>query len=172
MDAPGAIRSRMASLPDGAAAEPRSEVKRGTTVTLSLSKGPAPVTVTTVVGATLDQATAQLAADGLKVAATEAFSDTVPAGTVVDQSPKAGSTAHRGDTIQVTVSKGPEMLPVPSVIDMKADKAQKTLTDAGFVVDVVKPYGIAPLNRVSSQQPAGGDGKTAPKGSTITIYIV
>ncbi|CAL8979195.1 Serine/threonine-protein kinase PknD [Cellulomonas sp. T2.31MG-18] len=161
-----------ATLPDGAAADPKAQVKRGTTVTLSLSKGPAPVTVTTVVGATLDQATAQLAADGLKVAASEAFSDTVPAGTVMDQSPKAGSTAHRGDTVQVTVSKGQEMLPVPNVIQMKADKATKTLQDAGFTVAVTYPLGAHPLNTVYDQTPSGGNGKTAPRGSTITLSVV
>lgn len=161
-----------ASLPDGAVADPKSQVKRGTTVTLSLSKGPAPVTVTTVVGGTLDQATAQLAADGLKVAPSEAFSDTVPAGTVMDQSPRAGSTAHRGDTVQVTVSKGPEMLPVPNVLQMKADKAKKALEDAGFTVTITYPLGGHPLNTVYDQTPAGGNGKTAPHGSAITLSVV
>ncbi|OZB50620.1 MAG: serine/threonine protein kinase [Cellulomonas sp. 14-74-6] len=161
-----------ATLPDGAAADKKAQVKRGTTVTLSLSKGPAPVTVTTVVGATLEQATAQLAADGLKLAASEAFSDTVPAGSVMDQSPKAGSTAHRGDTVQVTVSKGQEMLPVPNVIQMKADKATKTLQDAGFTVAVTYPLGAHPLNTVYDQTPASGNGKTAPRGSTVTLSVV
>ena len=160
-----------ATLPDGSAAEPSAQVKRGTTVTLSLSKGPAPVQVTTVIGGTLDQATAQLGADGLKVASTEAFSDTVPAGTVMDQSPKAGATAHRGDTVQVTVSKGPDLVPLPNVTQTKVDKATKTLQDAGFQVDVVYPMpgGVHPLNMVYAQTPAGGQGATAPRGSTITL---
>ncbi len=161
-----------ATLPDGSPADPNARVKRGTTVTLSLSKGPAPVTVTTVIGGTLDEATSQLGADGLKVAATQAFSDTVPAGTIMDQSPTAGSVAHRGDTVQVTVSQGPELVPVPNVYGMRADKAQKSLQDAGFVVAIDYPLGAHPWNLVTSQSPAGGGTATAPKGTTITLSVV
>jgi len=156
----------------GDPAEPGAQVKRGSLVLLVLAQGPTPVAVGSVVGATVEEATAQLQQDELALAvADEQFSDTVAAGHIISQSPEARQTAHHGDTVQVVVSKGPEMLPLPSVVDMKADKAQNVLQDAGFVVDVVKPYDVV-LNRVRSQQPAGGDGKTAPKGSTVTIYIV
>ncbi len=157
----------------GEDATPGAQVKRGSQITLVLAQGPWPVTVGSLVGATVEEATAQLEKDKLALAVSqEQFSDTVEAGHVISQSPEQGTVAHHGDTVQVVVSKGPEMLPVPDVIDMKADKAQKTLEEAGFQVKVVKPYGIAPLSRVSSQEPAGGDGRTAPKGSTVTIYIV
>jgi len=160
-----------ATLPgDAGAAQAGAQVKRKTTVTLVLAKGPAPVTITSVVGATLDVATAQFAAAGLKISATEAFSDTVPAGQIIDQKPAASTAAHRGDTVAVTVSKGQEMLPVPSVIDMKADKAQATLETAGFVVRIANPH--TGLNRVITQDPAGGPGKTAPRGSTVTLSLV
>lgn len=158
-----------ATLPDGAAADPKAQVKRGTTVTLSLSKGPAPVTVTTVVGATLDQATAQLAADGLKVAASEAFSDTVPAGTVMDQSPKAGTTAHRGDTVQVTVSKGPQLVQVPNLRGTQYNDAANTLAGLGLNVQRQNVLGGI-FGTVRDQSvPAG---QSVPKGTTITLTVV
>jgi eukaryotic-like serine/threonine-protein kinase len=38
-------------------------------------------------------------------------------------------------------------------------------------VKVEHPQGISPLNIVYSQKPEGGDGKTAPRGSTIVINV-
>ena len=149
------------------------QVKRGSDIVLVVSNGPVPTKVTSVVGMTVPDATAQLATDSLKLnVADQQFNDTVAAGQIISQDPVSGAAAHHGDTVNVVVSKGPEMIPVPNVIDMKVDKATQTLQAAGFQVQIVKPYGIAPLNRVSTQQPAGGKDQTAPKNSTITLYVV
>jgi serine/threonine-protein kinase len=160
-----------ATLPDGTPAAPDTQTIRGTTVTLTLSDGPAPVTITSVVGMSVEDATAELQTDNLKLAPTEAFSDTVAAGRIIDQAPAAGAEGHRGDTIAVNVSKGPEMLPLPNTYGQNVKAATEALQAAGFVVKVEHPQGISPLNIVYSQNPAGGDGKTAPKGSTITINV-
>jgi serine/threonine-protein kinase len=160
-----------ATLPDGTPAEPETQTIRGTTVTLTLSSGPAPVTITSVVGTTLDEAAGQLDADNLKLAPTEVFHDTVPAGQIIDQDPAAGAEGHRGDTIAVNVSKGPEPVALPSTYGQNVKAATEALQAAGFVVKVEHPQGISPLNIVYSQKPEGGDGKTAPKGSTVTINV-
>lgn len=160
-----------ATLPDGTAADPGVRSTRGTEVALLVSKGPAPVTVVSVVNEALDAATATLDGLGLKVATGEAFSDTVDAGHVISQDPPDKTVLHRGDTVTLTVSKGPELLPVPNVYGTNVKAATTTLEDAGFVVKVAHPQGISPLNMVYSQNPAGGDGKTAPKGSTVTINV-
>ena len=141
-------------------------------VTLALSQGPAPALVLQVTGMTVDEANAQLAANLMSVVVgEERFSDTVAAGRIIEQTPKSGESGHRGDTITVIVSKGPEMIGVPYLRDVKADKAQSTLVDLGFQVKVVYPFGVHVNNRVIDQEPPGGDGKTAPKGSQITLYV-
>lgn len=160
-----------AILPDGTPAEPGAQTIRDTEVRLTVSKGPEPVTITSVVGMTVANATAQLEPDRLTLAPTEVFSDTVAAGLIIDQSPVAGAEGHRGDTIAVNVSKGPEMLPLPSTYGQNVKTAEAALQAAGFVVKVEHPQGISPLNIVYSQKPEGGEGKTAPKGSTIVINV-
>ncbi|MDQ0373656.1 Stk1 family PASTA domain-containing Ser/Thr kinase [Cellulomonas humilata] len=160
-----------ATLPDGGPAEPGAQAIRGTEVRLTVSKGPEPVTIASVVGTTLADATAQLQADNLKLAPTEVFSDTVAAGLIIDQSPVAGAEGHRGDTIAVNVSKGPEMLALPSTYGQNVKTAEAALQAAGFIVKVEHPQGISPLNIVYSQKPEGGEGKTAPRGSTIVINV-
>lgn len=160
-----------ASLPGGEAAEPGTQSVRGTVVTLVVSKGPAPVTIVSVVGATLDDAKKDLDRLGLRVKTKEAWSDTVPKGSVVAQDPKADTQGHRGDTVTLTVSKGPELVDLPSTYGMGVDAATAKLREAGFKVEVRYPQGFSPLNLVYAQDPQGGEGKKAPKGSTIVINV-
>ncbi|GIG20536.1 serine/threonine protein kinase [Cellulomonas chitinilytica] len=160
-----------ATLPDGTPAAPGTQSTRGTEVTLVVSKGPAPAAITSVVGDTVEQATASLLTDNMKLVATEAFHDTVEAGRIISQDPPSGTQGHRGDTVDVVVSKGPEPIALPNTYGQNVKTAQKALEDLGFVVKVQHPQGISPLNLVYSQSPAGGEGKTAPKGSTITLNV-
>ncbi|CAM5724818.1 Thiazole synthase [Streptomyces griseoloalbus] len=76
---------------------------------------------------------------------------------------------RRGDTVTLTLSKGPEMAEVPDVTGDKVDEARRKLEEAGFAVK--EDRGLLGLFRdtVKGQSVDGGD--TAPKGSTITIEI-
>ncbi|WP_315096183.1 Stk1 family PASTA domain-containing Ser/Thr kinase [uncultured Cellulomonas sp.] len=123
-----------ATLPGGAPAEPGAQAVRNDTVTLTVSKGPAPVAITSVVGMTVADATAELETDRLTLAPTEVFSDTVPAGQIVDQNPAAGTEGHRGDTIAVNVSKGPENVEMPNVVSKQFDAAKAQLEKLGLTV--------------------------------------
>lgn len=147
---------------------PGKELKRGTAVDLVVSKGREPVDVTSWVGKPADQATAALKKDGFKVTSTEDFSEQVPKGSVIAQSPDSG-TAYRGDTVKLVVSKGPPLVEVPSVIGMQRNRATQELTKAGFQVNVDKVLG-GYFGTVRFQSPGGGS--KAPKGSTVTITIV
>ena len=161
-----------AKLADGSDIVPGAQVVRGTVVTLVVSAGHAEVTITSVVGLTVDDATKAVQADALTIAPTEVFNDTVPAGQIIDQSPIAGTKGHRTDMITVDVSKGPDVVALPSMVGQDVTKAQATLQAAGFVVKLQQALPYAPLHKVYSQNPGGGDGKTAPRGATITLTFV
>lgn len=158
-----------ATLPDGTPAEPTTQTIRGITVTLTISDGPAPVTITSVVGTTLADATTQLAADNLKLAPTEIFSDTVAAGLIIEQSPVAGAEGHRGDTITVNVSKGPENVEMPNVVSKQFDAAKAQLEKLGLTVTRENVLGgIFGTVRVQSV-PAGQPVKV---GTEILLTVV
>jgi serine/threonine-protein kinase len=148
-----------------------TELPKGSEVVLTVSQGPAPVTVPQVVGATQEEATEDLEREGLVVAVDEAFSDTVPAGAVIDQQPDEGTAGFRRDTVTIVVSQGPELLAVPNVYGQNARTAEEALTAAGFTVEVRNPQGFSPLNIVYSQTPEGGEGRTAPRGSVVVINV-
>ncbi|MGZ6792334.1 MAG: Stk1 family PASTA domain-containing Ser/Thr kinase, partial [Mycobacteriales bacterium] len=91
-----------------------SRLKPGAAVQLVVSKGPPPVDVPDEVGKKVGDALRVLQGLGLTVTQTQVFSDTAPAGTVVDQSPRSG-TVPKGTGVALTVSKGPDVVAVPDV---------------------------------------------------------
>ena len=97
------------------------------------------------------------------------FSDTVAKGTVISQEPTGGGTLYRSDTVTLTVSQGPEFVPVPNVFAKSEADAVAILEEAGFTVKVKYELGGF-LGLVREQSPASG--QTARVGSEITISVV
>jgi serine/threonine-protein kinase len=81
-------------------------IEAGSSVSLSISKGPDVVTVPDVVGETEADAT-QMVTDAGLVAVVE-YVDSADDGIVIEQWPIAGADARRGDTVTLTVGKTPD----------------------------------------------------------------
>ncbi|MFJ7333755.1 Stk1 family PASTA domain-containing Ser/Thr kinase [Streptomyces sp. NPDC101116] len=146
-----------------------TKVRAGTAVELVVSKG-APIDIPDVTGSDEADARTELTEAGLKVkiATEQVNSSEYDKGQVVRQTPASG-TAAEGDTVTLTLSKGPEMIEVPDVVGDNVDDARQALEGAGFEVD--EDRGLLGIfgDEVKSQSVEGG--QTAPKGSTITIEI-
>lgn len=144
-------------------------VRHDTRVTLVLSAGPAQVDVPDVTGRSQADARSELEALGFTVRTSEAYDPKVSADEVISTDPGSGTTARAGSTITLKVSKGPEMVDVPDVVGLSGDEARRTLKDAGF--DVKGGSWLDDLldGTVTSQSPEGGNGRQAPKGSTVTL---
>ena len=146
-----------------------SELRRGETVTLLVSKGPEPVAVPAVDGRRLAGAKAALERAGLVATVTEKYSMKVPDGEVISVTPPAGTTINAGSTVTLLVSKGPPPVEVPNLVDMRKKDAIAALSRLGLVAKV-EEGAVTPLNRVLNQSPAAGS--TVPKGSTVVIRII
>jgi serine/threonine-protein kinase len=81
-----------------------TELAKGEQVTLVIDSGAPKVAVPELTGQSFAAAQAKLDAEGLNSTRTEVTSDQ-PAGTVVDQAPKAGAKAAKGSTVTLSVSK-------------------------------------------------------------------
>ncbi|MBP0462114.1 Stk1 family PASTA domain-containing Ser/Thr kinase, partial [Streptomyces montanisoli] len=135
-------------------------------VALKVSRGSA-VDVPDVTGEDVHEATADLADAGLRAKiATRRVESDQDAGAVARQSPAEGGQLAEGDTVTLTLSKGPKMVAVPDVTGRSADDATKALEDAGFDVKVKHSFPFID-DTITDQSVAGGD--KAPEGSTITI---
>ncbi len=143
-------------------------VNHSTPITLTVSKGREPMAVPNMVGEEEADAVAAIENAELTASTEYAFSDTIAKGVVIDQVPKDG-TLFRGDSVTLTISKGPEFVEVPDVFAMAHDDAVATLEAAGFTVKTEYVLGGF-LGLVRDQTPAGG--QTARVGSEIVISVV
>lgn len=95
--------------------DPGATLPHNTTITVTVSQGPKPITMPNIVGKTKDEA--QQTMDDLKLTAnwTESFDDKIPQGQVISTSVSSGNTLHWGDSVDVVVSKGPETITLPNM---------------------------------------------------------
>ncbi|MDO4888360.1 MAG: Stk1 family PASTA domain-containing Ser/Thr kinase [Actinomycetaceae bacterium] len=96
--------------------------------------------VPNVAGQTYDQASAKLEQSGLKATRQEAYSDTVPAGSVISTKPRAGQRIHPSKAVSVTVSLGVEQVVVPGVVGATGDDARRTLESSRLTVKTTEEY--------------------------------
>jgi serine/threonine-protein kinase len=112
-----------------------------------------------VVGMKADAAIAKLQDAGLKgTVGDSAFSATIPKGEVVTSNPAPGSRVKEGASVTLTVSKGPESIPVPSVVGQPLGQAEQQIRGAGLAVGkVTKAYSeTVAKGSVISADPAPG----------------
>ena len=110
-------------------------------------------------------------ADLVWVEPTTAYSDSVPAGTVISATPAGGTSVTVGARIQTVVSLGVEQKTVPDVVGKTEHDAQTAIIDAGLTVgQTSKDYSSSvATGMVISTDPAAG--QSLDKGSTVNITI-
>jgi eukaryotic-like serine/threonine-protein kinase len=166
-----------------------SEVRRGSQVTLVVDKGAANMSVPDLTGQSFADAQSKLDALGLDSTKTDVTSDQ-PAGTVVDQSPKAGEQTAKGSTVTLSVAKGqpgsptttsgatttssapppaPKNATVPDVQGQTEQAAVNALNGAGILPSLVFVPGSDPLGTVLQQAKPGGT--SVPYHSHVQVNL-
>jgi serine/threonine-protein kinase len=132
-------------------------------VTLLVSAGKLP----DVAGQTFNQAAAALEAVGLTAQqGDQAYSHTVDSGNVIAIATPAPISP--GQTVSLSISKGPEPVVVPSVVGQSWALAKQQLSAAGFQLQYSKIADVSPSSFVVSKTNPDG-GSTAPWGSTVKV---
>jgi serine/threonine-protein kinase len=145
-------------------------LKPGASVELVVSKGRRPIPVKDWTGRSWSEAQAWLAKHGLSGEVTaQEFSDTVDKGDIISQTPTSGEL-FRGDSIEFVISKGPELVEVPQVRAWGVEAAREELEKLGFEVEEERADSYIGVGFVFSTDPPAGT--MAPKGSTITLYLI
>ena len=150
-------------------------LRRGDTVILTVSTGPATLQVPSVTGATTADAISALATYGLTLSVTErVVSASTAADLILTQSPEAGSPCAKGDIIEVTVSGG--AVSVPNLAGMTAAEAQDALTAAQLLMLPTLQYEETEdrslHGRVAAQQPAADTQVILNSSVQLTLYQV
>jgi eukaryotic-like serine/threonine-protein kinase len=149
-----------------------TELQVGSPVVVLVSSGPAQVRVPDVSGDSQSGAESALSAVGLSVGSvTQQVSSAQSPGSVISQSPGAGSAVRTGTEVDLTVAKAASEVAVPKVVGQTETQAAATLGAAGFTPSVV----TAPTSEESKvgvvlkQSPTAGN--NARKGATVTLTI-
>jgi serine/threonine-protein kinase len=110
-----------------------TEVQIGSTITVLVSSGPAPVRVPDLTGDSRRAAEAALANAELETGTvTQRVAANQQPGTVLSQSPGAGASVHAGDKVDLVVAQAPAQTPVPNVVGQNEASAAAALGSAGF----------------------------------------
>src|SRR5207248_3081778 len=115
-----------------------TRVASGSAVNLVVSSGPAQIAVPNVVGQTQAAATSAITGAGLTVGAvTMQSSSTVAAGSVISESPPAGTKVASGSAVDLVVSSGPAQIAVPNVVGQTQARAGGAKGGGGVTVGAV-----------------------------------
>lgn len=151
---------------------PGAIAKTGTSIALGVVAPPAPVNVPDVTGASGDSAQRTLEAAGFVVKKDSVYSDTVPQNIVGSQSPAGGTSATKGSSVTITVSKGPQNVNVtlPDFTGMTQNDAVNKAVGLGLSTKISQEYSSkANAGIVSSQIPDAGQ-SVAP-GTTVGLTV-
>ncbi len=153
-----------------------TKADKGSTVTLTVSQGPAPRAVPSVKGLSVPKAEREIRAAGLSPGRVVSQSSAAfPAGQVTGTDPMAGATDPVGTAVTIFVSSGKPSTgapttSVPDVTGQTQASAETQLQTAGFKVTTsTQSTSNVPAGNVISQSPPGGT--NAPTGSTVNIVI-
>jgi len=130
------------------------------------------VTVPDVVQVSRDEAQERLAQAHLRTAPPSlTYDEHVPAGQVIRQDPPGGTRVKPGSVVNLVVSRGPEVMRVPSVRQLPSEQARRELEERGLEMNIQgsEHSRDVPAGQVISQQPEPG--KEVRKGTFIDVVL-
>lgn len=154
--------------------EANSEVTPAkTSVKFVVSKGAKPIKISNYVGTSINEALLDLANNGInesQVKQTQQESEK-EAGTILSQTPSAGSSVTPGKTtINFVVSSGPNEVSVPDFTGMSKSDAQNAAKEAGLTVNFEEDYdNQVPAGQVIRSNPSVGE--KVKKNSSVTVTL-
>jgi beta-lactam-binding protein with PASTA domain/tRNA A-37 threonylcarbamoyl transferase component Bud32 len=131
------------------------------------TNGPGSYTTTpSLVGVQSAEAQRALLVAGLRFDARKVFSDKVASGQVVSTVPVAGENVKKDGTVVLNISKGPELVAVPTLKGKSEADAQAAIEKANLKLGDVKRKFSATVDKgtVISSSPTA-DSKVAPQGA-------
>jgi eukaryotic-like serine/threonine-protein kinase len=147
--------------------EPGVQLQAGAEMLIVVSAN-AQASVPNVTGMKVDAAKEALTAAKLTPQVQQVDSNQ-PAGLVLSQDPVAGTKVAGGTQVRLAVSKGPEMVTVPSLRGLSLENATQKLSDAGLTARIIRVSSSEPEGTVIAQDPAGG--QKVKKGSAVRINV-
>ncbi len=130
---------------------------------------PEAIVVGDYVNRSVNLAQQDLAGLGLQPKISQTTSESVAANRVIRQTPAAGAKLARNAEVELVVSTGPPLVPVPPILGFTSADAQRELTTAKLKSRIVARYGSEPKDQVVTVTPAPG--QSLREGSLVTLTV-
>ena len=143
-------------------------VKRNSLVNILVSKGIQTLQLNSYVGQSGDQASNELTSAGFKVKSTFGYSESIPAGSVISQTPAGGAPIPVGSTVAIIVSQGSGTVFIPNLYSLTQLAATTALENLQLKVKVRK-IGSKKIKHVTNISPTVGT--KVKRGTTVTITL-
>ncbi|MEX0973478.1 MAG: PASTA domain-containing protein [Solirubrobacterales bacterium] len=139
-------------------------------VGLTVSAGPGSAAVPGgLAGMSEEEASERVEQAGFVVQVVRANSAQVESGLVIRSQPSGGTTATRGSTVLLTVSKGQRLAKVPVLVGTQRSVAVQQIRGRGFSPSVEEEESPRPAGEVIRQAPSAGS--ELPAGSAVSIVV-
>jgi beta-lactam-binding protein with PASTA domain/predicted Ser/Thr protein kinase len=138
-------------------------------VTLTVSSGPGSAKIPSTAGQAEEEATSQLEEAGFEVDVNRINSDSVEEGLVIRSEPRGGTTATKGSTVTLFVSRGPKLTKVPVLVGSQRGAAVERLRGRGLEASISEEESSSPEGQVISQSPEAGSEVEA--GSAVSLVV-
>ena len=149
-----------------------SQVLKGTQVSIVVSGGPVMRAVPNLIGRNEDDTLVQLAAVQLVGQRNEdVFSSEVAVGLVASQDPSPGQQMARDGVVAYSISKGVEQVPLPAIIGLTLNDAQRALGNAGIGVETIFGRSTSRVRAVTLNGVTLKVGDPVPKGSAVNLVF-
>lgn len=154
--------------------EEGTKLKENYPVEVIISKGEKEITVPNLIGRYAIEAGIILSDAGLKEGEpSEANSDTVPAGQIIDQFPAADTPANENDAVDYVVSIGPKIIYVtmPKVTGLDLETASATIKQNGLTVGEVTEEPSEDVKKGLVMRQSVADGQEVAQGTSIWMTV-
>jgi eukaryotic-like serine/threonine-protein kinase len=139
-------------------------------VGLTVSAGPGSAEISGgLSGLSQEEAVTKLEDAGFRAQVERVNSDQVEAGLVIRSDPPGGTTATRGSTVVLTVSKGQKLAKVPVLVGTQRSVAVQQIRGRGLTPSVEEEESVKPAGEVIRQAPSAGS--ELPRGSSVALVV-
>jgi eukaryotic-like serine/threonine-protein kinase len=139
-------------------------------VSLTVSSGPGSAAVPGgLAGLSQGEAEEKVEEAGFVPQIRKVNSDDVEAGLVIRSEPAGGTTATRGSTVFLVLSKGQKLAKVPVLVGTQRSVAVQQIRGRGLTPSVEEEESARPAGEVIRQSPSAGS--ELPRGSSVSIVV-
>lgn len=152
--------------------ESGKELQSGKTVKVTVSKGVKTGTIPSVIGLSETEAVKAIEAANFVVGEIKReYNSNYNAEIVFQMNPNGNTTANEGTKVTIYVSKGEDLVTVPSVVGQTEADAKSTITNAGLTVGTITHETSTDYAKGMVMKQSPTDGNQVSKGSEVAIVV-